>query len=127
MKSMQKIVKTNFKFVPILLALIVSFLIFKDCYSENSLISKQDVKEAFIADEPMKRPNDSVFFFVTSIVLKCSLAFLFGGWISDRKFIFAGAIWFVNGEVESMLVLNSIPMWKTIKNEEWFYVWTKKN
>lgn len=93
MKSVQKLVKYNLKFVPILLALIISYIIIMNFCSENSIISTKELSLAPINDKAINNSNkDSLTMRVTSILLKCSLAFLFGGWVSDRKFIFFGAI-----------------------------------
>ena len=89
MKRFQKLVKNNMKYVPFLLALIISYLIYSDFSCENSLISniKQDPKT------PKPEFVDCNFIInLTSILLKCSLAFLFGGMISDGRFMYCGAI-----------------------------------
>ncbi len=62
-------------------------------YSENSIISTKELSVAPINDEAINNTNnDTLTIRIFSILLKCSLAFLFGGWVSDRKFIFFGAI-----------------------------------
>ncbi len=89
---MQNLVKFNLKFVPILLALFVSYLIFSVFYFENSLISNEESNIKLIPDDHFKSCNNGSFSRVADVVLKCSLAFLFGVWVSDGKFIFFGAI-----------------------------------
>ena len=77
------------KYVPFLLALIISFLIFSDFQSENSLISNINKDQKI----PQKDFDECNFIInLTSILLKCSLAFLFGGMISDGRFMYCGAI-----------------------------------
>ena len=92
MKRLEKLVKNNknkMRYVPFLLALMISYLIYSDFSCENSLISnnKQD------PTTPKKEFVDCNFIInLTSILLKCSLAFLFGGMISDGRFMYCGAI-----------------------------------
>jgi len=95
MKKFEKLVKNNMKYVPFLLALIISYLIFSDFSSENSLISNNNIKK----QDPINTQeidivdcNSNFLIRLTSILLKCSLAFLFGGMISDGRYIYCGAI-----------------------------------
>ena len=93
MKRLEKLVKNNMKYVPFLLALIISFLILSDFSYENSLISISNIKkDPKIQERDFDECNTNLIIHLTSIVLKCSLAFLFGGMISDGRYIYCGAI-----------------------------------
>jgi len=92
MKHLKKLVKYNIKFVPLLLALIISYMIYLDFSFENSLISYIDDN----LDKPINKDivdiDENVFFKFSNFLLKCSLAFILGVFISERKFILSGSI-----------------------------------
>ena len=92
MKHFEKLVKINMKYVPFLLALIISYCIFSDFSCENSLISNISTMDPNTQQKELIDCNSYFLIRLISIILKCSLAFLFGGMISDGRYIYCGAI-----------------------------------
>jgi len=92
MKNLKKLVKYNIKFLPFILALIISFSILKNSCSDNQLISNINSKSSEFPEDEILDCTYSIMIRLFDIILKCSFAFLVGSWVSEGKYIRFGAI-----------------------------------
>ena len=79
MKSVTSYAKTSVKITSILL---ICFIFFIQCY--------YILKDQYLIKE--MEEECTVFFYLIKIALKCSLAFLAGALVTDRKFVNMGII-----------------------------------
>jgi len=100
MKSIQNIVKNNLKYMSLFLAIIMCFQLIKTINSESFMKNIINNQESNISSsQKLEKPEKSENFFCfwkielcLSILAKCFLAFLFGGLISERKFLILGRV-----------------------------------
>lgn len=97
MKSLQNLMKNNLKYMSLFLAIIISFQLIQtinsDIFMKNT-INNQEL--AISSSEKLEKSENFICLwnleFCLSIMAKCFLAFLFGGLISERKFLIIGRV-----------------------------------
>ncbi len=94
MKNFTQTLKKNFKYTVCILALTIFAIQIYHIVTEENIKSseiKVKVPELSVNDDKCKSPTAYVSGILTSI-FKCSIAFLFGGLISDRRYVKFGAL-----------------------------------
>lgn len=99
MKSIKNLVKCNLKYLSLFLAIIISFHLIITISSEittRDFINNNEKK--FSENEKQNKITENIICTkfglenCFNILMKCCLAFMLGGIISERKFIFLGKI-----------------------------------